>query len=273
MFGDFEILPPKEAYPRAEAAATKALELDDTLAEAHTALGLVRLEYDRNWAAAERELRRAIDLNPSDATAHQFYSWYLGAVLRRDESLAEGKRALDLDPLSVFRSADLGLSFYLLHRYDSAIAQSNKALELDPNLDYAHWALGMAYVQKARYEEGIAHLQKVVTFSGGSPRYVAGLGYAYARAGRGSEARKILGKLRDVSKQRYVAPYFIATVHVGLGDAESALEWLERAYQEHTGWLAYVQSQPEFEHMHSDPRFQDLLRRMNFPPSQQAKSN
>lgn len=266
LFGDFEILPPKEAYPRAEAAATKALELDDTLAEAHTALGLVRLEYDRDWAAAEREFKRAIELNPSYPTAHQFYSWYLGAVLRPDECIAEGRRALELDPLSVFRNADLGITLYLVGQYDRAIEQSQKALELDPNLDYAHWTLGLAYVQKAMYEEAIAHLEKAVTFSGDSPRYVASLGYAYAVAGRRREARKVLDKLKDLSKQRYVSPYFIATVYAGLGDTEKALEWLEKAYQDHSGWLAYVQWQPEFAPLRSDPRFRDLLRRMNFPP-------
>ena len=267
VFGDFEILPPKEAYPQAEAAAIKALELDDTLVEAHTALGLVRFEYNRDWTAAEREFKRAIELNPSDPTAHQLYSWYLGAVLRRDESIAEGRRALELDPLSVFRNADLGQSLYLLRRYDRAIEQSKKALELDPNLDFAHWPLGMAYVQKAMYEEGIMHLQKAVTFSGGSPRYVAGLGYAYAVAGRKGEARKVLEKLKDLSKQRYVSPYFIATVYVGLGDTENAMKWLEKSYQDRSGWLAYVKSQPEFARLDSDPRFQDLLRRMNFPPA------
>ena len=170
-------------------------------------------------------------------------------------------------PLSVFRNADLGQSLYLLRRYDRAIEQSKKALELDPNLDFAHWPLGMAYVQKAMYEEGIMHLQKAVTFSGGSPRYVAGLGYAYAVAGRKGEARKVLEKLKDLSKQRYVSPYFIATVYVGLGDTENAMKWLEKSYQDRSGWLAYVKSQPEFARLDSDPRFQDLLRRMNFPPA------
>jgi len=265
LFGDFEILPPKEAYPRAQAAATKALELDDALAEAHTALGLVRLEYDRDWAAAEREFQRAIELNPSYPTAHQFYSWYLGAVLRPEECIAEARRALELDPLSVFRNADLGITLYLVGQYDRAIEQSQKALELDPNLDYAHWTLGLAYVQKAMYEEGIAHLEKAVTFSGSSPRYVASLGYAYAVAGRRHEARKILDKLNELSKHRYVSPYFIAAVYTGLGDKENALEWLEKAYQDHSGWLAYIKMQPEFAPLRSDPRFQDLLRRMNFP--------
>ncbi len=266
VLGDFSVLAPKETFPRAEAAATKALELDDAVAEAHAALGLVRLEYGWDWAAAEREFRRAIELNPSSPTAHQFYSWYLAAVLRIEESIVEGRRALELDPLSMFRNADLGVSLYVVHQYDRAIEQSQKTLELDPNLDYAHWSLGLAYAQKAMYQESIAHLQKAVAFSGGSPRYVAGLGYAYAVAGRRREARKILDQLNNLSKQKYVSPYFIATVYAGLGEKEKALEGLEKAYQERDNWLAYVKLEPEFDPLRSDPRFADLMRRIGLPP-------
>lgn len=265
QLAEFLVLPPKETFPRAEAAAAKALELDDAVAEAHAALGVVRLEYNYDWPAAERELRRAIELNPSHPTAHQFYSWYLGAVLRIDEGIAESKRALELDPLSMFRNADLGLSFYMYQQYDRAIEQLQKTLELDPNLDYAHWSLGLAYVQKAMHQDAIAHLEKAVALSGGSPMYVAGLGYAYAVAGRRREASKILEQLNDLSKQKYVSPYFVATVYAGLGEKEKALEGLEKAYQDRGNWLAYVRSQPEFAPLRSDPRFQDLLRRMKFP--------
>ena len=265
VLGDFEILTPKENYPRADAAATKALELDDAQAEAHTALGLVRLEFDRNWTAAEREFKRAIELNPSYPNAHQFYSWYLIAISRYDEAIAEGKRALELDPLSIFRIADLGVEFQLVHRADDAILQSQKAVALDPNLDYAHWALGLGYMQKREDEKGITHLEKAVTSSGSSPRYLASLGYAFEATGRTAEAGRVLDKLRDLSKQRYVSPYYTATVYAGMGNAQGALEWLERAYQERDGWIPYIQSQPEFDGLRSDPGFQALVGRMNFP--------
>ncbi len=265
VLGDFAVVAPKETFPRAEAAAQRALELDDALAEAHAALGLVRLEYGWDWTAAEREFIRAIELNPSYPTAHQFYSWYLGSVLRVDESIAEGKRALELDPLSMFRSADLGLSLYMVRQYDRSREQAKKTLELDPRLDFAHWFLGLASVQKAMYEEAIAHLQEAATSPGASPRYIAGLGYAYAVAGKRNEARKILDKLNELSKQKYVSPYFTATVYAGLGDKEEAFEWLDKAYRDRDNWLAYVKVTPEFDPLHSDPRYQNLLRRMNFP--------
>jgi eukaryotic-like serine/threonine-protein kinase len=265
VLGDFEIVTPKENYPRAEAAASKALELDDTLAEAHAAQGLVRLEFDRNWVAAEREFKRAIELNPSYPTAHQFYSWYLIATLRYNESIAEARRALELDPLSIFRIADLGVEFQLVHRADDAILQSQKALELDPNLDYALWALGLGYMQKRESENAIIHLQKAVLASGSSPRYLASLGYAFAVAGRTAEARSVLDKLRDLSQQRYVSPYYTATVYAGMGNPQAAVEYLERAYQERDGWIPYIQAQPEFDHLRADPRFQALVSHLNFP--------
>jgi tetratricopeptide (TPR) repeat protein len=223
------------------------------------------LEFDRKWAAAEREFKRATELNPSYPTAHQFYSWYLIAILRYDESVAEGKRALELDPLSIFRIADFGVIFQLVHRPGDAILQSQKALELDPNLNYAHWALGLGYIQKREYEKAIMHLQKAVTSCGNSPRYLASLGYAYAVAGRIAEAERVLGKLRDLSKHRYISPYYTATVFAGMGKTQSAMEWLERSSEERDGWIPYIQSQPEFDGLHSALRFQALVARMNFP--------
>ena len=263
MLGDFEILPPKDNYPRAAAAASQALVLDDSLAEAHAALGLVKLEFDRDWSAAEHEFKRAIELNPSYPTAHHCYSWYLIANSQYDESVAEGKRALELDPLSIFRIADLGVIFQLVHRPDEAIQQSQTATVLDPNLDYAHWALGLGYIQKRDYEKGIAHLQKSVTSSGSSPRYLASLGYALAVAGRKPEAETIAIRLSDLSKRRYVSPYYTATLYAGLGNKRKALEWLETSFQERDGWIPYLQTQPEFDSLRSDPHFQELVSRMN----------
>jgi len=265
LLGEFLVLPPSDAFPRAEADANKALELDETVAEAHNALGLVRLEYHRDWAAAEREFKRALALNPSNATAHQLYAYYLGAMLRRDESITHGRQAVELDPLSVFRHADLGLMLYLVHDYDRATEQLQKTLEMDSSADFAHWTLGLAYVRKARFQEAITHMEKAVELSGAIPMYLAGLGYARAVAGERQAAMEILEQLNDSSRQQYVSPYFVAMVHAGLGEKEKALDRLDKAYEDRGNWLAYVRLQPEFESLHSEPRFQDLLRRMNFP--------
>ena len=264
FLGEFSILVPGDTYPRAEAAATRALQLDDTVAEAHATLGIVKLEYDKDWAAAEREFKRGIELNPSSPNAHQFYSWYLGAMTRMEESLSEMRRASELDPLSMFRSADLGLGLYMFSQFDRAIEQLQKTLELDPDMDYAHWIVGLAYVKKARFQEAIAHLEKAA-LSGDSPMYLAGLGYGNAVAGRRDEANRILSRLNEMSQLQYVSPYFIAVVYAGLGENDKALEELERARQVRASWLCYLRVQPEFDSLRSEPRFQDLLRQMNFP--------
>ena len=256
---------PKEAYERAKTAATKALEIDDSLAEAHTTLGGSMFYYDRNWSAAEREYRNALVFNPNYQYAHRSYAWYLAAMGRKQEALAETKRAQQLDPISVPIRISAGSVFYMVRRYDQAIEQFKQAIELDPNSVFAHNNLSWPYLEKGRYEEGIAAVQKALTLAGDNPYVRAEVARGYAVAGKRGKAQEILDELKALSKQRYVSPYNIALIHLGLGQKEQAFEWLEKAYNDRASWMVWLKVDPRFDPLRSDPRFQDLLRRMNFP--------
>src|SRR5262249_15852813 len=247
-------------------AASKALALDDALAEAHAALGFVKNHYDWDWPGAERELKRAIELNPNYATAHQWYSSHLEATGRMDEAIAESKKPHQPDPLSLSISATAGRTLYFRRRYEEATEQLGKALEMDPNFGLTHWILGMTYDQMARREEAIAECEKAVASSLVQPTALAALGHAYAVAGKVTEAQKALAQLKELSKQRYIAPISIAMVYAGLGDKAGAFEWLGRAYEDHSLLLSYIKVWPQFDGLHGDPRFQDLLRRMGLKP-------
>jgi len=257
---------PREFLPQAKAEAIKALGIDDTLAEAHFSLAETALEYDWDWSKAEREYRRAIELNPNYAPAHHGYGTYLEALARFDEAIAERKRAQELDPLSPLQTADVGYPFYWAGQYDQAIEHYRSGLELDPNFFWSHLWIGEAYVEKGMHEEAIAEIRKAVVLSASNTRVLATLGYAYGVSGRRSEALKVLNDLRARSKQSYVSPYFIALIYAGLGENNRTLEWLEKAYQERHPYLILLKVQPVFRKLHSDPRFQDLLRRIGFPP-------
>jgi eukaryotic-like serine/threonine-protein kinase len=262
MLADYSVLPPKEAFPRAEAAASKALEIDDTLAEAHTSLAFVKMAYDGDWAGADREFRRAIELNPNYATAHQWYASYLVMTRRFEESITEMKRAQALDPLSRIINANLGLHYYYARQYDQAIEQLHKTIDLNPDFGLAYFYLGRPLLQKGMRNEAIAELQKARALSGEDPETIAELGYAYGVAGRRAEAQAVLRELDGLSKRRYVLPYFIATIHTGLGDKDQAFAWLEKAYAESHPGLALVNVDPKFDTLRSDPRFNELLRRI-----------
>jgi eukaryotic-like serine/threonine-protein kinase len=257
----FAFVSPKEAYPKAKEAALKALEIDDTLAEAHTSLALVKIHQDWDWSGGEREFQRAIALNPDYAIAHMWYGWTLANTGRFEESIAEVKRALELDSLSLEINWFLGVVYLFARQYDQAIEQCLKTLELDPNHWQAHTFLGWAYIQKSVYKEGIAELEKAVAIS---PTNVslAYLGYGYALAGRRLETQKVLDQLKEISKEKYVSAFHRAIICSGLGEKDQALEWLERAYEEH--FIIGIRGNPGFDPLRSDPRFQDLLRRMNF---------
>jgi len=259
----FGIVAPREALPRAKEAALKALEIDDTLAEAHTSLAYVKSAYDWDWSGGEKEFQRAIELNPSYATAHELYGVALGFAGRSEQDIAEEKRALELDPVSPNFNRTLGLAFYLARQYDQAIEQYRKALDLDPNLTVAHADLGTAYLAQSKYKEGIAEIEKGLAISPGNAGYLSVLGYAYAVAGRRAEALKVLDQLSELSKQKYVRPALMARIYVGLGDKDKAFEWLEKDYAER-GYL--VTAEPALDPLRSDPRFKDLLRRMNLQP-------
>jgi eukaryotic-like serine/threonine-protein kinase len=259
-------LRPRVAMPMAEKYALKALEIDPALAQAHLALGAVRFYGDWNWAKADAELQRAIELNPGDAEAHRTYAFYLSALGREGEALAEIRRALDLDPLYIATQITAGWVFYFAHRYDQAIEQCRKALELDPNSAGGYDCLGSGYLAIGLYEQAIAACRKAVIFSGNAPARAVGLGQAYALAGENSEARKVLQDLRELSTHSYISPFFLAKLSVALGEQEQALTRLEEAYAERDPYLAWLKVERSFDPLREDPRFRDLLRRVGFSP-------
>lgn len=261
----FNAISPKEGFPKAEAASLKALEIDENLAEAHNSLGTVKFFYERDWSAAETEFRRAIEINPAYSDARQIYSYFLSAMGRFDEALAEMKRAQELDPLSLEKLAGIGEVLYLQRRYDQAIEQFRKTLEMDPNSGFAHWAIGNAYVQKAMYNEAVAEYQKAIALSGDSPDEPAMLGFAYALSGKSREARQVIDELKKRSQQSYISPTTIAVIYGGLGENDAAFEWLEKAYREQDSLLVLLKVEPMFDGIRNDPKFTELLRRVNLP--------
>ena len=256
---------PREGYPKAKIAVKHALELDDTLAEAHTTSGAITMFYDLNWAAAEREYKRAIELNPNYEISYEVYTYLLSAIGKLDEGIAMAQRGLQVDPLSVALSNDVGGAFYLARRYDEAIRQYQKSIELDPEDYGAHINLGEAYELKEMHEQAIKEFQKTIVIGGRTSSVLAMLGHAYARSGRQDEARKILAELNDMSKHAYVSPYDIAILYVGLGDKEHAFDELNQAYEDRAGWIINLNVEPIFDPLRSDPRFAELVRRMKFP--------
>jgi len=260
-------LSPKEACPRAKAAATKAVEIDDMLAEAHASLAHVKMAYDWDWLVAEREFKRAIELNPSYATAHQFYARYLWEMERHDEAIAEIKRAEELDPLSLPISAGVGLALLKARRYDQAIEQLRKTQEMDPNFANAHLVLGWTYLRKGMGEQAIAELQKMITLSGDSLLAAAALVQAYAKLGKRREAQKRLDQVIELSKNRPAkSSYFIAASYAELGEKDQALAWLQKAYDERNDFLLGIRSDPSFNSLRSDPRFAALLKKVGLRP-------
>ena len=261
------LVPAKDAYPRAKEAAQKAMEIDDRLAEAHVSLGYVRTQFEWDWPGAERELRRSIELNPGFAIAHDRYGTTLGRMGRLEEAVAEKRRAVELDPLSLIINRNLGIILYLARQYDQAMEQERKTLELDPNYIGVHLTIGQAYFEKSMYKEGMAEVEKELAISPGNPVPLSWLGYGYAIGGRKAEAQKVLDQLRERSKQKYVPAWTVADIYLGLGEKDKAFEWLEKAYEERfAGLAASIKVEPIFDPLRSDPRFADLLRRMNLQP-------
>lgn len=252
----------KDAFPQAKAAAEKALAIDETLAEAHNALAYVKEQYEWDWAGAEREYKRAIELDPNYATAYQYYSEYLALLGRTEESVAHIKRAHELDPLSLIINTELGYPHFCARRWDEALGYYRKALEIDPDFHFAVFYVARCYVQKGEFDEAIAESRRAVALSGGSALTVAGLGYAYAAAGRKGEAREVLRDLTSRSGRRYVSSYLIATLYAGLGENDRALTWLEKAYEERDYLLVMLRIDARLDGLRTDPRFTDLLRRV-----------
>ena len=254
-----------EAMPKAKAAALKALEIDDALAEPHVSLAHVKYYYDRDWATAEREYKRAIELNPNYPTAHQWYAVYLMSAGRFDEALAETRRAQELEPLSLPINMTLGWILLNARQYDQSIEQLRKTLEIDPNFILTHHRLGLVYEQKGMYDEAIAEFRQVRNLSAGKPLGVAPLARAYALSGKRAEAQKTLAELQKISEQHYVSPASIAIIYAALGDKDQAFVWLEKADKERDGLLARLKVDPRFDSLRSDPRFNDLVKRVGLP--------
>ncbi|MGA8220369.1 MAG: winged helix-turn-helix domain-containing protein [Candidatus Acidiferrales bacterium] len=258
----YDDLPPNQAMPKAKAAALKALQFDDGLAEAHASLAYVSMVYDWDWATAEKEFQRAIDLNPNYAGAHEWYAEFLAARGRGNEALAEMKRARDADPLLVLMHAAVAEALYYSRRYDEEIAQCRQTLELDPDYPIAHFHLGRAYVAKKMYPEAIAEYQKAQASLGEIPALVTSIGYANAMAGNSTAARKALEELHAQSKQRYVPALYFGAIYTALGDSNNGMSWLEKAYQEHSDYLIYLNVDPMADSLRSNPRFQALLQKI-----------
>lgn len=266
VLSGYRFVSPNDVLPLAETAALKALELDDSLAEAHAPLGALRVEYDLDLIRAEKEFRRAIELNPNYATAHHWYGEeVLAATGRFAEAVAELQRAEELDPLSRAVSTTYGYVLYLARDNDAAIAQLRKTLELDASFAATHMYLGRAYAQKKMFADAIQEFQKADDLSEGEPYSRAWLGYGYAVSGQAREARKVLNELQGLPKGKYVPPYDLAAVWMGLEDKNQALKWLERACEDHAAYFSSIKVEPVFDRLHPDPRFQDLLRRIGLP--------
>lgn len=262
LMGDWEygVLVPAEAFPKAKAAATKALQLDDALGEAHTSLAFVLDLFDWDWKAAEKEYKKAIELSPSYATAHQWYAWHLIVLGRNDGAIAEMRSAESLDPLSLIISADMADVLLVARRYDQSIEQSRKSMEMDAGFGVTHYQFGQALVQKHMYSEGIAELQRAIALSGGNKTFKSTLTYAYARSGRKDEALEILNDLENRSSNGFSNAAEVALVYVGLDDLDKAMIWLERSYTER--FNPSILMRPCFDPLRSDPRFQKLLGRI-----------
>src|SRR5579863_1480064 len=262
LAGDWEygVLAPKDAYPKAKAAALKAVVLDGTLGEAHISLALCLDNFDWDFSYAGKEFTRGIALSPSYATGHEWYGWHLASLGRNDEALAQVEKAENLDPLSLIISSDLAEEFLIDHRYDEAATQTQKTINMDRFFAPAHYVMGATFVQKHRYDEAIAELQKATELSEGSTAFNANLAYAYAVSGRRNEAVKILADLKNQSQLGFSNAPEIALVYVGMNDKDQAMTWLNKAFDER--FSPWVLMRPAFDPLRSDPRFQDLMRRI-----------
>ncbi|HXI90433.1 MAG TPA: protein kinase [Blastocatellia bacterium] len=263
--GDW-MTPPREAGPKAKEAAKRALAIDDTLADAHLSLATTAHWYEWDWAIAEREFKRAIELNPNDPRPHGYYSWYLVLMGRTDQALAEAKRGQQLDPVSPEANLFVGSILVFTRQPDTAIEQLRNGIELDATYWYAHDFLGRAYEQKERFPEAIAEFQRAVEFEKDNAENWSNLAHAYAVSGRRAEAKKIIDQLKDTSAHSYVAPYNLAVIYAGLGDKDQAFDWLDRAYADRSGFLAfYFKTDAHMDSLRSDPRFDELMRRIGLP--------
>jgi eukaryotic-like serine/threonine-protein kinase len=262
--GGWGHLPPREAYPKAKAAATRALAIDDLLAEAHASLAIITKEYDWDLPGAEAEYKKALQLNPNHAIARMWYGEYLAAVGRHEEAIGAIQQACEVDPLSLITNAALGRhGYFFARRYDEAIDQFRKTLDMDPNFWVAHHFLGWVYARKGQLAQAIAEFEAAKRLEA-NLEAVAGLGYVQGLSGRNQEARQALAEMDELSSRRYVSPMNRALVYAGLGESDQAFEWLDKAYNERSQWLSEIKADPAFDSLRSDARFPELLRRIGF---------
>jgi tetratricopeptide (TPR) repeat protein len=261
VLGFHAIEPPGETFPKAKAAAQRALEIDPTLAAARAPLAYALFYHDWNWPGAEREIRRCLAEAPADATAHNYYANFLSVVGRFDESMAIWRRAQELDPLAPIIRAATGWSLFVARRYEEAIRQAEKALEMDPTFPVALEVIGLAHHKLSRNDAAIPMLQKAIEASS-STRHRAGLAYLYAEAGRQNEARATLTELEELSQTRYVSPYYLAPAHASLGDIDGAFSFLEKAFAERSHAMAFLTIDPILDDLRPDPRHAALVRRV-----------
>jgi TolB-like protein/Tfp pilus assembly protein PilF len=262
---------PHEVTPKAKAAARRALQIDDTLSEAHVAMATILKVFDWDWTEAENEYRRAIECNPAYATAHHMYGIFLSFMGRFEESIVQIRIALDLEPLSLNINTGLAWPLYFSRRYDEAIEQCGRALDLDPNFGQAHLTLGLSYLGMGRYQEAIEALREAHRLSRGATIDATALARAYVAAGRRTEAEAILAELEKVSTERYVSSFDLANVHMALGRTDDAFTWLEKAYAEGATGLILLNVLPFYDQTRRDPRFVSLLRRVGLEKAEEAR--
>jgi tetratricopeptide (TPR) repeat protein len=265
LLGWNSYLPPKEVFPKGKAAATTALQLDPNLPEAHASLAALLWLHDWQWDEAQVEFRRSLELDPAYPTANHWYAEYLMTMGKHAEVVSRMKKGQELDPLSLIINVAVGWAFYNARRYDEGIEQLRRTIELDPNYPVTYWILGLLLRKTACHELAMTEGEKGVKLSGGSPLMRAALAHTFAAAGRATEAVQMLDELTELATHRYVAPYFFAGIHAGLGDNDRAIEYLEKAYEEHSHWLIYLHMDPSMDGLRDIPRFQNLLHRVGLP--------
>jgi serine/threonine-protein kinase len=264
ILGFYGFIPPMKAFPKAKAAANKALEIDNTLGEAYASLGWISTMFDWDWTSAEREFKKSIALNPNYATAHEWYALYLAAMGRLDEAISEAKKAQALDPLSLIINVVVGLVFYGARRYDKAISQLQKTLEMDPDFQIALWLLGLTYVSLARYEDATASFQKAMQLPGGIVYSAGYLGMSYALSGQKEKALKMLNQIDELLEKGYSILLHKVALYIGLGEMDQAFEFLGKACMEKESHLTFLKIHPVFDPLRGDPRFNDLLKKIGW---------
>ena len=262
--GLYAVLPPKEAFPAAKEAGTRALQMDDSLAAAHATLGFINFYYDWDATVANNEFRRALAENPHYAMAHSWYGESLAAKGDYSEALAEAQRALQDDPLSMIVSSNAGWTFALAGQYDRAVETLKKAIEIDPAFPRTHFRLAELYEQRGEYALAIPEFEQAVQLSAGDPYYEGSLGHAYGASGNFAQARRVLQSLQSRPADQYVPPYAIALIHAGLGEKDQAFEWLQKAVEDRSTPMVFLRSDPELAGLRSDPRFARLAQLVNF---------